>query len=418
MSAIRGWLGKSTWALLDQCLFAFSNFLINLCLARWLDPESYGAFALAYTVFLFAGVFHSSVFTEPMLVFGPGRYKQSQKPYLQSLIRVHWAKGWPVAALLIGLVSVFYWNNSARFPILFLCGASGGLLFQWLIRRACYLQQQPALAAIGGAAYLALVLAGLAVVRQSGGLDAVPALLIMTLASLASGILIQSLLFRSGTLTEGPASPERELLEAHWNYGRWAIATGFVGWFSGNVAMVALPWWHGNAATGTFRAATNLILPIQQLLAAAGPLLLPFFVNRREDSHYLRIAFQCAVASTLAPLIWTVVLFYAGPLLGDLLYKGNYSFDRHFLLVLGLSCTSSSFGLIIATALRARELPKIAFRGYAAAAAVALAAGIPLIALYGINGAVWSLAVSSITCAAILTCSLVRHSRISATHAA
>ncbi len=415
---IRNWLGKSTWALLDQCLFAFSNFLLNIYLARWLDQESYGAFGLAFTVFLFVGVFHSSAFTEPMLVFGPGRYEQSQKHYLKSLIRLHWTRGWPAAALLIGLVSVFYWNNSALSSILFLAFACGGMLFQWLIRRACYLRQQPSLAAIGGVLYLVLVLFGIALLRRVGALDAIPALAVMTIASLASAGFIQWRLLRSGLLTEQPGPTESELIRAHWDYGRWSIATGFIAWLSGNIAMVTLPWWHGNASVATFRAGLNLILPVQQLLAAAGPLLLPFLVRRRGDSQYVRTSLRCGCAFMLPPLVWALVLFGAGSFVSQLLYADKYAFDRSFLLILGLSATIGSYALVVATALRAQELPKLAFHGYAASAIVSLVAGLPLIAFKGIDGAVWALGLSSVVSSSVLTFALIRHARGSAAHTA
>ena len=47
------WLTKGCLAVADQGVFAVSNFLLNILLARWLAPADYGAFALAYSVFLF-----------------------------------------------------------------------------------------------------------------------------------------------------------------------------------------------------------------------------------------------------------------------------------------------------------------------------------------------------------------------------
>lgn len=408
---LRNWLGKSVWALMDQCLFAFSNFLLNVCLARWLAPDSYGAFSLAFSVFLFVGVVHTSIFTEPMLVFGSGRYEKSQKVYLQSLVRLHWTKGWPVAAILICIGSLFYWNNSALSSILFLSIACGSMLYQWLIRRACYLQQQPSLAAIGGFLYLALVITGLFLLRATGNLDAIHALAVMAISSLASGYLIQWKLLRSGLLTEETGPGERELIEAHWDYGRWSIATGVIGWLSGNIAMVTLPWWHGNAPTATFRAGLNLILPVQQLLAAAGPLLLPFLVRRRTDPNYATTALRCSLGFMLPPLLWTLFLFGAGPTVGRLLYSGQYTFEPSLLLALGLTATIASFNLVVSTALRAMERPKLAFHGYAASAVVSLVVGLPLIVLTGIDGAAWSLVLAVLVTAGVLTFGLIRQAR-------
>lgn len=50
--SVFGWARKGFWAVLDQGLFAGSNFLVSVLLARWLEPASYGAFSVAYSVFL------------------------------------------------------------------------------------------------------------------------------------------------------------------------------------------------------------------------------------------------------------------------------------------------------------------------------------------------------------------------------
>src|SRR3954470_23333844 len=57
------------WAIADQGLFAVSNLLVNVLLARGLAPAEYGAFATAYTVLLLVTGFHSALLIEPMLVF-------------------------------------------------------------------------------------------------------------------------------------------------------------------------------------------------------------------------------------------------------------------------------------------------------------------------------------------------------------
>jgi O-antigen/teichoic acid export membrane protein len=391
LTRVRPWIGKSFWAIMDQGLFAFSNFLLNLCLARWLAPESYGAFALAFTVFLFAGVLHSSIFTEPMLVFGSGKYRQSQQPYLSTLVRFHWTRAWPILALLIAAVSVAYWDNPARSSILFLAATCSTTLYQWLMRRACYLSQQPDLAASGGFLYLVTVLGGIATLHQTRTLDAIPALAVMAGASLLSGALIQFRLKRQRKLTSAGSSPDAEILRAHWDYGRWAIATGVIGWFSGNIAMVSLPWWHGNEATGAFRAGLNLILPVQQLLAAAGPLLIPLLVRSRDLPQYRRITLTFAILFSAAPLAWALALGGVGPWICDWLYDGRYAFNRPVLILLGLAAVFGSFGQVMAGALRAMELPNLAFRGYAASAVFSLILGLPLIALGGILGASASL---------------------------
>src|SRR5690606_1122278 len=95
---VGGWLTTGTWTILDQGLFAGSNFVVNVLLARWLTPEAYGAYTVAFTFFLLLGTFHGGLLIEPMLVFGSGRFEARLRRYLRVLLSGH---GW--FSLLAGL---------------------------------------------------------------------------------------------------------------------------------------------------------------------------------------------------------------------------------------------------------------------------------------------------------------------------
>ena len=69
-----GWASKGVLALTDQGLIAASNFLVALLLARQVPRAEYGAYALAFEVFLLMVVVYSAFILEPMSVFGPSQY--------------------------------------------------------------------------------------------------------------------------------------------------------------------------------------------------------------------------------------------------------------------------------------------------------------------------------------------------------
>ena len=147
-------IGNSFWSVADQGLFAVSNFVLNLILARWLSAADYGAFSLAFTLFLLLGTVHTALVVEPLLVFGAGRYNANVGAYLRSVLNLHW-----VLAALLSLVLgalVFLWP-SLRVQLggttLALMFTAPLILFQWLARRACYIDLQPALAARAGGVY-------------------------------------------------------------------------------------------------------------------------------------------------------------------------------------------------------------------------------------------------------------------------
>src|SRR6266511_2204184 len=103
------WARKSGFAVLDQALFAGANFLVNILLARWLEPTQYGAFAVAYAVFLLLSTVHTAVLTEPMLVFGAGKYAKRFPQYIGVLIYGHW---WVtgIISLLLAMAAFVLWQ--------------------------------------------------------------------------------------------------------------------------------------------------------------------------------------------------------------------------------------------------------------------------------------------------------------------
>src|SRR5436305_9896544 len=84
------WAHRGGLSILHQGLFAGANFVLNILLARWLAPAEYGAFSLAYSVFLLFAVVHTALFIEPLMVFGSGKYQRMFSNYVSVLLRAHW----------------------------------------------------------------------------------------------------------------------------------------------------------------------------------------------------------------------------------------------------------------------------------------------------------------------------------------
>src|SRR4051812_19498262 len=84
------WAHRGGLSILDQGLFAGANFVLNILLARWLEPEAYGAFTLAYSVFLFIGAFYMALFMEPFLIYAAGERRGQFRRYLGFVLGTHW----------------------------------------------------------------------------------------------------------------------------------------------------------------------------------------------------------------------------------------------------------------------------------------------------------------------------------------
>lgn len=94
------WVWKGSLAILDQGLIAGTNFLLNILLARWLAPEQYGVYALAFAGFLFLAALYDALLLEPMAVLGPVAYQSRRREYLGALLGIQGGLGVAVLVLL------------------------------------------------------------------------------------------------------------------------------------------------------------------------------------------------------------------------------------------------------------------------------------------------------------------------------
>jgi O-antigen/teichoic acid export membrane protein len=399
------WVGKGSLAILDQGLFAGSNFLLNVLLARWLEPADYGAFALAYSVFLLLGVFHNAIFTEPMLVFGPGKYRERFPEYLGILLRGHCALMLPGAALLAAAAFLLGWLYSPEVERAFLALAIAGpfILLLWLLRRAFYVRLNPGWAAGGGAVYLLILLASILTLHTAGRLTPATGFLAMAAASLITCLILLVLL--RPTLA-ADSSAIRAVAADHWRYGRWSLATAGIGWLPSNVYYVLLPNWFGLEGAGAFRALMNLAMPVLHSIGALSGILLPVLVRNRKKSgsHGMAKTMKSFLALFVAGSALYLILFWGlRSQLFQLLYGGKYQ-EYTFLpvLLVGLLPFGSSLVAVLGCALRALERPEWIFWCYVGSGAVTLLLGIPLAAHVGVSGGLLGLLFSYLVTAALM----------------
>src|SRR5260370_28321963 len=82
---------KGGLAVLDQGLISGSNFLVGILLARWLAPEEYGAYALAFAIFLLLSFVSQSLLFDPMAGFSGSSYRKSIRCCFLQGVWVHLA---------------------------------------------------------------------------------------------------------------------------------------------------------------------------------------------------------------------------------------------------------------------------------------------------------------------------------------
>ena len=385
---IKRWAGRGFWAVMDQGLFATSNLILNILLARWITPAEYGAFTVSYTIFLLLGTFHTALITEPMLVFGSGKYKDCFFQYLRVLLRGHCLFTTIVGALFAAAALVFAVTTRSHLtPALFGLSIAGPfILFQWLMRRACYVNMQPQFAAYSGAVYMVLMLLGAYGLYHFAWLGSATALGIMALSSLASGIWLVKKLTPiqesrySGTL-------QKDSRQDHWEYGKWALGTAMLTWIPGNLNCLLLPIWGNLQDAGAYRALLNLFLPVMHITTAVGGLLIPTFVNVRDSEKFSKLIYRLFILFIITPTIYWLILGLTAEPLIQFLYAEKYVYFSKLLWIAGLIPIIAAVVAVSGAVLRALELPNKVFIAYAWSTATTLTIGVGLLIMLGVKGA-------------------------------
>lgn len=391
------WLTKGSLAIADQGVFAVSNFLLNILLARWLAPADYGAFALAYSVFLFLLLVHNAVVTTPMLVFGQGKYRERFPEYLGILLRGHLALMLPGSALLVVVAFLLgkVYSTVVEQAFFALAVATPFILLLWLLRRAFYARLEPVWAAASGVVYFVILVVGTAALHAAGHLSPSTGFLSMAAASLITSAI---LLVRLRPAMATNSSTIRAVAIDHWSYGKWVAAGAGPNWVTDNIYFIVLPAWLGLAQAGALKALLNLAQPASQSISALGVLLMPILVHDREardpggmarTMKLSSILFVSGSAAYMA-LLW-VFRFH----IFHSLYGNKFSaYDSWPLLAVGLIPIAQSIPNVVGAALGAIERPKLGFWADSWSALCALVVGIPLAFWLGVGGALLGIALS------------------------
>lgn len=378
-----------------------SNFIVAILLARWLAPGQYGGYALAFEVFLFVSVVYGAIILEPMSVLGPSIYKNEFPSYLGILLRIHCV----LSILMIVAVYAAARVLSALRPASSLSDALVGvgvaspcLLLFWLARRGFYVHLLPHKAALGACAYSAVMLAGIMVVYKLRSPSSLSAFLMM-----AAGAVITGLLMLRWFKSHMPSFPVRRLhikdvLRQHWNFGRWALASSIVIWFSAAIYYPLLGSFFTLAETGEFKALMNLSSPIGQVFVALSLLSSPYASGAHHEHGAAVAGRLVGKLSALyiggASLYWVILLLLRGPVVHHL-YGGKYTQITALLPWLALGSVLRIAATAQAIVLRAMRSPSLVFVAYFAACVVAIVVGVLCTRWFGLRGALFAWVLSS-----------------------
>jgi O-antigen/teichoic acid export membrane protein len=396
---VRAWGIKSGLSIVDQGLVSGAGFLLSFLLARWLNSEVYGAFAVAFATLLFLSGFHNVLLLEPMSVMGPARYSNRAPEYFAAQFKIHKLLGAILAAVLL-FVALCMKVLGANHQLVNATTASAFalpfFLMLWLVRRMAYMVHRPSFACGASASYFLLTLAAVLALQRWNVLSPTTTFLVMGAAGLLSAALP---LWQLGLLTKRDsgsrkACPWEAIAKENWSYGRWLVLSTGLFSVSAQIQTYLCAGLLGLGAAGIFRAMQVPSLVMTQIITAVGLLVLPSMSHEFGLAQFARLRKKAVLASAFVTLIalgYAALLgFFARPM-EHLLYRGKYSSYAELIPVLGLVPVCIGFALGFSMAARASQKPHVDLLANAMAAPVGLVTAALFIRLWGLKGAAFSL---------------------------
>jgi O-antigen/teichoic acid export membrane protein len=312
------------WLLLDQGLFALSNFVINVMFARWLNPTDYGWFIMSFSECLFISIIHYSVILEPLLVQSSKVSPSRQRAYVKALFRAH--------VLLFGVV-VLIAAACFRLTVLFsgqinvgwvmVSGLVGGLAMLTLItgRRLCLVFVSARASALIGAMYLiGSVISGF-ILHQYATVTWLSIWIIIGGWSLFGSILTFWLAYRAQP--EGEPYPLVDVFRFARQYVHWGLLASVFGWARFEGLFMILAHASGLAEVAQTRAVINLGNPLMQINMAIQTSVLVWFSRDRGNGSKRNVIGMVGAHVLALAIIVPLSMHYAGWLVG-LVYDGRY----------------------------------------------------------------------------------------------
>lgn len=377
------------WLLIDQAIFALSNFVVNVQFARWLSPREYGMFAISFSGFLLLSVVHYGCLLEPVLVLSAQTEADCRRSFVTALMRLH-------LLLLGGTVSlcglaflIAWWFGEADIGWLVVGSGIGGMANLALLtaRRICLVFLSTRTSAIVGIAYFIGVIATGYACAQQWSISWLVTWEIIGGWSLICAGIIFCLLYRRLEGNRPFMLPE--ILKFQARYAPLALVAGLGAWATSESIFVVLAKIRGLEAVAATRVVFNLGNPLTQVAVAINVFSLVGLSTKHAHGkphdivgNVLPFLVICALAATFLGL--------AGHSLIDFLYRGKYVSAAPQLPIFCASIGMSALTQIAANSFKARGLLLRGNLPQIVCGLATLTISIQLIRTFGQPGAVYA----------------------------
>jgi len=381
------------WMIVDQGVFATSNFIMNVLFARWLSAPEYGLFAVSFSTYLLLTVVHWGAFLEPLLVLSAQIDHNKRRSYVVTLGWTHAGMVLAAGVIALTIFGIAWMMDAPNVGWVALGAGVGGSLMLTLLtaRRLCLVFMSPRVSAIVGLTYFFGVLAsgaGLTSYRLSW----FTLWEIMGFWSLVCSLTIFGLLMLR---TTGVAPfPIRKLFGFQRRYAPGAIVAALCQWCSFDGVYLLVSHMLGLPAVAETRAICNVANPLVQVSAAMHASWLVLFSEQRR-SKIVKIG-PLILLYVVATVLCVAGSYFAADLLVRVLYGGRYLDAAWQLPIYVSSVGLYGVSAMVTSLFKARGGLWQGFAPVIIGALVAIGMAIVLIREIGQPGAVFAMCISGI----------------------
>jgi O-antigen/teichoic acid export membrane protein len=389
-------------AIIEQAIWSVAGFLVAALAGRLLGVADFGVYALAMVVLFGVGGLVNSLVIEPASVVGPRFFDDDLHRYGGLLVAVAAATG--AVAAILGVVLFVVGSGDLLTSVAAGMVISFPTLVAWTARRLPYLTSQPTKALIGSIVYLIAVVGGFLAWNASMGLTVVSAVLLMGVAAVLHSLAMFVLWRPVWSGLRDPAM-RRTSVVAHWDYGRWYLATEASSWMLNygfaalSAAVLSL------SAAGGYRASQVLMRPYGVVYQGLGLYLLPRYtrqVAQKGMGSLIPDIRRVGIGlMSLAVAAFVVLLIWGGDVMRLVFGPDFEPFGGLAAAMVG-SMIFHAWIVAISMALPAAGFPRDVFFGQLASAIVSVVAGVGLGVTFGLGGLVAALWLATIVRAIVV----------------
>lgn len=392
--------GRAATTVADQAFSSASNFLVGVVVARLAGPGAFGAFALAYSVWLAIAGVHRALIVNPMMVAAGGSHADSDR--VEEALAAEGILGLVGAAVIamIGAILCLTGLGSLGWTLLGLAPWLPALLIQDLWRWAGFMRARPGKALANDIAFAVVQVTLMMALGAAGRLQTG-----MALAAWGGGAVVGAVIgtrqFRARLRLAGGWA----VLRRSWPDGRWLLADFLTSYGASQAWLYLVAVVLGPAALGLIRAAQNLMGPTNVLLLGISSYGLPASVAAFREGGWIgldRVVRRVASSMTLGIAAYAMPLAAGRDLVVELVYGSEYAGIGMLVVLAGLQAVFLGIGFGVGTALTAARRTSALVTVRMTTAAVSAACFLALAGPLGVVGAGWAGAVGSATYAVLM----------------